>query len=182
MKKDQQPGAALVAALRNECERQGKAIGHLAALLGLAPTYWAAICGGSRSILPLVQKPSACRVFAEFLRLPRITVMSLAEVVVPEDFVVEQTLDDQLNSVYVQMAGDALWSSLVPRPATWDNADQEMKLLIVSLYQAALQASMMQKAGKAAGSHHLLVPREGLAPAPDQIGKWGMPLRQAMTN
>lgn len=178
---EQKPGLALVAALREECEVQGKQIGHLAALLGLAPTYWAAICSGSRSIIPLVEKASACRLFAEFLRVPRITVMSMAEVVLPQDFVVDQSLDDQLNSVYVSMARDPLWASLVPRPATWDTAETSMKLLIVSLYQSALQASMLQKAGKAAGSH-LLKPREGLAPAPDQVGKWGMPLRQAMTN
>ena len=112
---DQKPGLGLVAALREECERQGKQIGHLAAQLGLAQTYWAAICSGSRSIVPLVEKASACRVFADFLRLPRITVMALAEVVLPEDFVVEQSLDDQLNGVYLSMVSDPLWSSLVPR-------------------------------------------------------------------
>lgn len=165
-------GVRLVEALKAECEAAGLPLSHLAAKLGIVKTYWQAICSGHKSIQPLVEKPEACRVFADFLRVPKITVMSLAEVVLAEDFVVEQSLDDQLNSVYLSMARDPLWSSLVPRPATWDTADQSMKMLIVSLYQAALQASMLQKAGKVAGSH-LLAPREGLAPALDQLAKWG---------
>jgi transcriptional regulator with XRE-family HTH domain len=175
----QRPGAALVAAVRNECKNQGKTIGHLAGLLGVSATYWATICSGNRSIQPMVEKPRACRVFADFLRVPRINVMQLAELVLQEDFVVEQSLDDQLNGVYLQMANDALWSTLVPKPAAWDDADRGMKLLVVSLYQAALLDSMLQKARKTVSSG-LLAPREGLAPAPDQVGKWGLPLRPAM--
>lgn len=176
---EQKAGVALVAALREECERQGKPIGHLGALLGLAPTYWASICSGSRSILPLVEKASACHVFADFLRLPRITVMAMAGVVLPEDFVVEQSLDDQLNGVYLLMASDPMWSTLVPKPASWDAADQSMKLMVVSLYQSVLQDSMLEKASRTKSSR-LLAPRDGLAPAPDQLGKWGLPFRQAM--
>jgi hypothetical protein len=178
---EQKPGAALVAALREECERQGKAIGHLAALLGLAATYWASICSGSRTIQPLVEKKETCSVFSEFLRLPRISVMSLAEVVLPGDFIVEQGLDDQMNGVYMQMAADPMWSTLVPRPQAWDEADREMKLLVVTMYQVALQESMLEKASQAKQKQRLghFAPREGLAPALDQLGKWGQAPRQA---
>lgn len=174
----QNAGVALVAALRDECERQGKPIGHLAALLDLAPTYWAAICSGSRSIQPLVEKKETCSVFTEFLRMPRISVMSLAEVVLPGDFIVEQSLDDQLNGVYMQMTADPMWSTLVPKPRAWDEADREMKLLVVTMYQVALQESMLEKASQQRLGHFAL--RAGLAPALDQLGKWGLPVRQAM--
>lgn len=175
---EKQPGLALVAALREECQRQGKHISHLASPLGLAPTYWAAICNGVRSIRPLTEKKAACRVFADFLRLPSITVMSLAEIVLPEDFVVEQSLADQLNSIYLQMSADPLWSTIVPKPVAWDEADEGMKLLIVSLYQANVQQSMFEKVREVPAHSHLVL-REGLTPAPDQLTKWGMPVRAA---
>ena len=118
-------------------------------------------------------------VIAEFLEIPRVSVMALGEVVQPEDFIVEQSLGDQLNGVYMQMALDPAWSTLVPKAEVWDAADESTKLLVATMYQAVLQASMLEKATSAKRHPSHFSPREGLSPAIDQVRKWGSAPRQS---
>lgn len=175
-------GARLVDVLKAACKAVGKPIAHLAQPLGISISYWQSICSGAKSIQPLMKDKQARDAAAAFLAVPAIEVMALADMVESEDFVIDQSIDDQLNSVYLQMRADALWSSLVPQPAAWDSADRTMKLLVSMMYQSALRDSMLSKVNLTSEGDARFVrfeAREGLVPALDQLGKWGQAPRQA---
>ena len=174
-------GAGLVEALKAACKAKGNPIAHLAPKFGISPSYWQSICSHTKSIQPLMKDKKARDAAAAFLVVPAVQVMALADMVEPDDFVVNQSIDDQLNSVYLQMRDDSLWSSLVPLPAQWDCADRAMKLLVSMMYQSVLRNSMLSKVNLKSEGHARILhveAREGLAPALDQLGKWGMPVRQ----
>jgi hypothetical protein len=133
------PGQALVQAIKERAMEQGLNVGQTAAVFQLSPSYWASICSGVRPVQAL--RHARLRRMADFLGRPFIEVLSLAELVEPEDFIVHQTIDDRLNAVYRLMKADSLWSALVPKEDVWDQADRQFKLMLARMYlKLALEA------------------------------------------
>ena len=137
-------GTALILAVQEEAKRQSLSVSELAERFELATSYWFSICNGNRSIQALARH--RLKLIAKFLARPYIEILSMAELVEPEDFIVPQTIDDQLNLAYIRLQSDSMWSPLVPNEETWDAADRRMKILAIALYERVFNVSMFEKA------------------------------------
>lgn len=137
-------GASLIQAIQEEAQRQGLAVKEVAERFELAPSYWFSMCNGNRSIQALARH--RLKLIAKFLSKPYIEVLSMAELVEPEDFIIPQTIDDQLNLAYLKLRGDSMWSPLVPTEEVWDTADRTMKILTIALYERLFHVSILDKA------------------------------------
>lgn len=137
-------GAALIHAIQEEAQKQGLAVKQVAERFELAPSYWFSMCNGNRSIQALHRH--RLKLIARFLNRPYIEVLSLAELVEPEDFIIPQTVDDQLNLAYIKMKADSMWSPLVPKEEVWDSANRGMKILLVAFYERLFSVSILDKA------------------------------------
>ncbi|MBK6616203.1 hypothetical protein [Ottowia sp.] len=137
-------GAALIHAIQDEAQRQGLSVKEVAEKFELAPSYWFSMCNGNRSIQALHRH--RLKLIAKFLAKPYIEVLSLAELVEPEDFIIPQTIDDQLNLAYLKLKGDSMWAPLVPTEAVWDATARPMKILAIALYERLFTVSLLNKA------------------------------------
>lgn len=137
-------GATLIQAIQEEAQRQGLAVKEVAERFELAPSYWFSMCNGNRSIQALARH--RLKLIAKFLNKPYIEVLSMAELVEPEDFIIPQTIDDQLNLAYLKLRADSMWSPLVPTEEVWDSAHRTMKILTIALYERLFGVSILDKA------------------------------------
>lgn len=137
-------GASLIQAIQEEAQRQGLSVKEVAERFELAPSYWFSMCNGNRSIQALARH--RLKLIAKFLTKPYIEVLSMAELVEPEDFIIPQTIDDQLNLAYLKLKGDSMWSPLVPSEEVWDTADRTMKILTIAMYERLFHVSILDKA------------------------------------
>jgi transcriptional regulator with XRE-family HTH domain len=137
-------GVALIQAIQEEAQAQGLTVKQVAERFELAPSYWFSMCNGNRSIQALHRH--RLKLIAKFLARPYIEVLSLAELVEPEDFIIPQTIDDQLNLVYLKLKADSMWNPLVPKEEVWDAADRGLKILLVSFYERLFSISILDKA------------------------------------
>lgn len=137
-------GAALIHAIQEEAQKQGLAVKQVAERFELAPSYWFSMCNGNRSIQALHRH--RLKLISKFLNKSYIEILSLAELVEPEDFLISQNIDDQLNLAYIKMKADSMWSPLVPKEEVWDSADRGMKILLVAFYERLFNISILDKA------------------------------------
>lgn len=137
-------GAALIQAIQEQAQLQGLTVKQVAERFELAPSYWFSMCNGNRSIQALHRH--RLKLIAKFLGRPYIEVLSLAELVEPEDFIIPQNIEDQLNLAYLKMRDDMMWSPLVPKEAVWDAADLGLKILLVAMYERLFNISILDKA------------------------------------
>lgn len=137
-------GAALIQAIQEQAQLQGLTVKQVAERFELAPSYWFSMCNGNRSIQALHRH--RLKLIAKFLGRPYIEVLSLAELVEPEDFIIPQNIEDQLNLAYLKMRGDMMWSPLVPTESVWDAADLGLKILLVAMYERLFNISILDKA------------------------------------
>lgn len=137
-------GAALIQAIQEQAQIQGLTVKQVAERFELAPSYWFSMCNGNRSIQALHRH--RLKLIAKFLGRPYIEVLSLAELVEPEDFIIPQTIDDQLNLAYLKLKADSMWNPLVPKEEVWDAADRGLKILLVAFYERLFNISILDKA------------------------------------
>ena len=137
-------GTALIQAIQDQAQIQGLTVKQVAERFELAPSYWFSMCNGNRSIQALHRH--RLKLIAKFLGRPYIEVLSLAELVEPEDFIIPQTIDDQLNLAYLKLKADSLWNPLVPKEEVWDAADRGLKILVVAFYERLFSTSILDKA------------------------------------
>jgi hypothetical protein len=137
-------GAALIQAIQEQAQIQGLTVKQVAERFELAPSYWFSMCNGNRSIQALHRH--RLKLIAKFLGRPYIEVLSLAELVEPEDFIIPQTIDDQLNLAYLKLKADSMWNPLVPKEEVWDAADRGLKILLVAFYERLFSISILDKA------------------------------------
>jgi transcriptional regulator with XRE-family HTH domain len=137
-------GWALVDAIKKEAESRGMPLDEVAQRFEIAYSYWQSLASGHRPIQSL--HPSRLRAIAEFLGRSYIEVLSLAELVTPEDFVIPQSIEEQLDLAYVTMRADNYWSTLVPGEQEWNAASRAMKILAVALYERLFQVTLLERA------------------------------------
>jgi hypothetical protein len=137
-------GSGLISAIQEQARIQGLTVSQVAARFELATSYWFAICNGGRSIQALQRH--RLKLIATFLGKPYVEVLSLAEILEPEDFIIPQTIDDQLNLVYLKLKSDSVWAPLVPDEEVWDNTHRTVKLLLVVFYERLFNMSILDKA------------------------------------
>lgn len=138
------PGAALVMAIEVEARRRGVDPRDLASRFELKQQTWDSVLDGKRPIQGLhFQQLEA---IADFLEKPFVHVLALAELLKPEHFVVERTVDDMLNLVYLKFRGDPFWSSVCMSESDWEAAPLSVRLAFALLYNRESEGQLLEQA------------------------------------
>ncbi|WP_194713335.1 XRE family transcriptional regulator [Noviherbaspirillum soli] len=116
---------------------------YIADLMGVTTIYWNSMCNGHRKIKS-VGKDKLERV-GEFLGIPTVQVMILADYFDPTDFYAKRSLGDELNMVLQAMQADPNWVSLTPSKAEWEQLPVGTKVLIALLFEREAGRSFMSK-------------------------------------
>jgi transcriptional regulator with XRE-family HTH domain len=116
---------------------------YIADLMGVTTIYWNSMCNGHRKIKS-VGKDKLERV-GEFLGIPTVQVMILADYFEPTDFYAKRSLDEELNMVLQAMQADPNWVALTPSKAEWEQLPVGTKILISLLFEREAGRSFMSK-------------------------------------
>lgn len=116
---------------------------YIADLMGVTTIYWNSMCNGHRKIKS-VGKDKLERV-GEFLGIPTVQVMILADYFEPTDFYAKRSLDEELNMVLQAMQADPNWVALSPSKAEWEQLPVGTKILIALLFEREAGRSFMSK-------------------------------------
>lgn len=137
-------GYALVDAIIAACKVKGLDPKTLHETFEMQPTYWASILSGGRSIQSMQRKRLLA--VAKFLGVPLATVMSLAELLQPEDFMVLQDSGDQLDLAFSKLKADPYWSTFAPSEASWDRTPRDTKVCMLLMYERLFGEELVAKA------------------------------------
>lgn len=137
-------GYALVDAIIAACKVKGVDPKSLHEAFEMQPSYWASILSGGRSIQSMQRKRLLS--VAKFLGVPLATVMSLAELLQPEDFMVQQDSGDQLDLAYSKLKADPYWSTFAPSVASWDRMPRDAKVCMILMYERLFGEELVAKA------------------------------------
>jgi transcriptional regulator with XRE-family HTH domain len=116
---------------------------YIADLMGVTTIYWNSMCNGHRKIKS-VGKEKLERV-GEFLGMPTVQVMILADYFEPTDFYAKRSLKEELGMVLEAMLADPNWVSLSPTRDEWEQMPVNTKVLIALLYEREAGRSFMSK-------------------------------------
>nr|WP_314622638.1 XRE family transcriptional regulator [uncultured Noviherbaspirillum sp.] len=116
---------------------------HIADLMGVTTIYWNSMCNGHRKIKS-VGKDKLERV-GQFLHIPTVQVMILADYFEPTDFYAKRTLEDELGMALESLQADPNWVALAPSKAEWEQLPVATKILIVLLFERESGRSFMSK-------------------------------------
>lgn len=116
---------------------------HIADLMGVTTIYWNSMCNGHRKIKS-VGKDKLERV-GQFLHIPTVQVMILADYFEPTDFYAKRTLEDELEMALESMQADPNWVALAPSKAEWKQLPVATKILIALLFERESGRSFMSK-------------------------------------
>lgn len=142
-KKTRVPGFRLIARLKQRAAEIGVSDRYIADIMGITPIYWNSLTNGHRKMNSL-DKGKLERV-AEFLGLPIVQVMVLADYLEPKDFF-PGNMNDQLKTAYEQMRHDPSWASWAPTAREWDALSITTKAGIVMLYETVYQKALLRRA------------------------------------
>ncbi|MBV0881488.1 XRE family transcriptional regulator [Noviherbaspirillum sp. L7-7A] len=116
---------------------------YIADLMGVTTIYWNSMCNGHRKIKS-AGKEKLERV-GEFLGIPTVQVMILADYFEPTDFYAKRSLEDELEMVLQAMQADPNWVSLTPSKEEWAQLPVNTKILIALLFEREAGRSFMSK-------------------------------------
>jgi transcriptional regulator with XRE-family HTH domain len=116
---------------------------HIADLMGVTTIYWNSMCNGHRKIKS-VGKDKLERV-GQFLHIPTVQVMILADYFEPTDFYAKRTLEDELGMALEAMQADPNWVALSPTKAEWEQLPVGTKILIALLFERESGRTFMSK-------------------------------------
>lgn len=138
------PGTPLIEALIEKAEERGLDRYGLAEALGMTYSYLTHILNGKRAITGI--NISRLREISEFLEITLVQVMMLAEIIQPEDFIMQDqlALKQQLESVYRALIHDPDWRGMTPSRDVWNASDDRMKILLGMIYQRLTQQDLRE--------------------------------------
>lgn len=138
------PGEALVEAIVKACKARGIDPADVGPLLELKPAYWRAILSGTKKIQGFGRQRML--LVAKFLGVSYVEAMALAELLVPGDFVVQGSLEKQLQATFDKLKRDPVWLVLAPPQRTWDITPQAVQVLVAHLYERMIGEELIAKA------------------------------------
>lgn len=130
---------------------------HIADMMGVTTIYWNSMCNGHRKIKS-VGKDKLQRI-GEFLGIPTVQVMILADYFEPTDFYAKRSLEDELKIVLETMQADPNWVALAPSKAEWEQLPVNTKILLALLFERESGRSFM---GKLQMEHPALAKKLGM--------------------
>lgn len=136
-------GLALSEELRKKMDASGMGAIEFAALIDLSPSYTSSLMNGSRS-WDGTDRETKEKV-AKFLGIPLISVLMLAGIVEPKDFVFDDSIAASLDNAYGGLKSHPVWGAFCVREE-WDRLPLNTKILISLLYEKATGTEIIQKA------------------------------------
>lgn len=112
--------------------------------LGMAYTYLMALGRGGAPVDKL--KIEQYTLMANFLDLPLIQVMLLAEAVRPEHFYYNATVEERIEHVYNNMINDPIFMGFAPSQQDWDSLSPSLKLSFCVMYENCAQTKILNPA------------------------------------
>lgn len=109
--------------------------------LGMAYTYLMALGRGTAKINQL--KIEQYMLMANYLDIPLIQVMLLAEAIQPEDFFYKATVEERVEHVYEMIKNDPLFMGFAPSQQDWNSASPTLKLSFCVMYETSAQSKIL---------------------------------------
>ncbi|WP_019334823.1 helix-turn-helix domain-containing protein [Pseudomonas syringae] len=116
----------------------------IADITGVTQIYWNSMANGNRQIKSL-GKDKLDKI-AEFLDLPLIQVLILADYFVITDFFNGKTLNDQLLLTLRKMQEDPQWAGYAPDRDVWEATDLGFRTAFAVMYEQISGNVLMEKA------------------------------------
>lgn len=138
-------GIRLINKIRAKSIELGLQDRYIADMIGVTPIYWYSIANGHRKISSLAK--DKLKKIAEFLNIPTVQAMSLADVLDQEDFSLGR-LEDQLEMSIRQMRDDQAWMCWAPTQEEWDTLSVSTRTGIVMLYETVFYKSFLRRAAE----------------------------------
>ncbi len=135
-------GIALINALKNRAYEDGITVARLLKIIGISRSYWNCLGYGQRYVPALSRK--VLQTCADYLAIPYINVLLLAEVITPEDFM-RGTNADFRSDLIRAMAFISSDPTLSGFANDWQRLDNEALLLIVQLYERATGTNLLAR-------------------------------------
>lgn len=136
-------GLALSEEIRKKMDATGVGAIEFASLIGLSPSYTSSLMSGSRP-WDGTDRDTKIKI-AKFLGLPLISVLMLAGIVEPKDFVFDDSIDASLDNAYGGLKAHPVWGAFCTR-REWDPLPLNTKILIALLYESATGVQIVEKA------------------------------------
>lgn len=136
-------GFRLINKIRKRSIELGLQDRYIADMIGVTPIYWYSIANGHRKISSLSKEK--LKKIAEFLNIPTVQAMNLADVLDHDDFFLGR-LEDQLNTSIEQMRNDPAWMCWAPSKEEWSSLSIGTRTGIVMLYETVFYKSFLERA------------------------------------
>lgn len=138
-------GRALSEKIKEKLFSEGVKNNDFAAQLSISPSYLTTLLAVKANWTPLGREQFS--IIADFLGIPYIQVMMLAEIVTPGDFFMEDGLRKSLNAMYTAMSNDPVWCGMCPEKDEWETLSDRVKILIALLYESDTKRIFLEKSG-----------------------------------
>lgn len=136
-------GAALARAIEQKTAESGMTQKEVARALDISEPYFNLLISGERWF-GSVSKEKLSNI-ANFLDIPIASVYMLAEVLVNEDWITQDSIDYEIENVYKTMQRDKRYTVCMPTPRDWRNTPRGVKLTCVLLYQELSNKQLIEK-------------------------------------
>ena len=137
------PGYRLINKIKSRSIELGVQDRYIADIIGVTPIYWYSIANGHRKISALSK--DKLEKIAQFLNIPTVQAMSLADVLNHEDFFLG-SLEAQLDISIEQMRNDPAWMCWAPSDEEWSTLSVGTRTGIVMLYESVFQKMLLRRA------------------------------------
>lgn len=138
-------GSALMAKLWEKMLKDGISPATLADThLGIAYSYLMMLGRGDAPVSQL--KVMQYEKMANYLGIPLMQVLLLAEAVKTEDFYYKADLPDRVEAVYTNMKQDPVYMGFAPNQQEWDSLSSSMRLSMCVFYENCCQTKILNVA------------------------------------
>ena len=134
-------GFMLLQVIRQEADAKGDSFRHIGPRLGMSDSAWIGLINQRRPMDSLTRQQF--KKIAEYLERPMIYVLSLAEMVLPEDFDFEPSSQRVLNETYQRIRQDQACAIFCPSPEDWDKTPRSTQLLVTLLYGRVIDRQLL---------------------------------------
>lgn len=135
-------GGRLIADLWRKMHENKQSPKNLASELGVTYVYLMALARGEKSVPGIDRRViEAC---ARYLEVPVSQVYLLADIIRPEDFFIEHSLDQKLAATYRTMRESPIWRGYTPSEATWNGLPLEVRLLVAAMFDRLRQKEILE--------------------------------------
>ena len=142
-KKSRPHGIALSNEIRRKMKASGISVADLAPKLGCSYSYLTTLLSGARPWDGV--KRDVRKQVAEFLDIPVISMLMLAEMVEPSDFFVVDSVEDTLDRAFDSIKSNKTWGCYCTSRDEWNALSVNIRILMALLFEKATESEIIEK-------------------------------------